>query len=97
MKEAWQFIYFKQSGKFYTAERNVVVSKEAFDLWHVSTRGAFLAEISRLNGQTEKKLPGLGSKFTDLALVIIPPDESDFGWPLMFKAGSLNEEVLGEW
>lgn len=97
MKEAWQFIYFKESGRFYACERNVVVSEEAFRLWRPDARGEFFAEISRLNNQTFKTLPGLGYKFTDLALVVIPLENSDFGWPLMFKAGSLSKEALGEW
>jgi len=97
MKEKWQFIYFKESGKFYTVERNVVVSDEAFDKWHLKGHGEFFAEVSRLNGQQKKTLPGLANKFTDLALVVIAPEESNFGWPLLFKAGSLSEEVLGEW
>lgn len=97
MKEKWQFVYFKKSGKFYTAEIDVVVSKEAFDLWHLKGRGEFFTEVSRLNGHTEKRLPGLANKFTDLALVVMAPEKSEFGWPLLFPAGSLTEEVLGEW
>lgn len=97
MVEKWNFVYFKPSGKFYTAEREVLMDAAAFDKWHLKGHAAFFAAIADLKGDSERTLPGLNGRHTDLALVVMCPEESNFGWPLLFPAGKLTEEVLGEW
>ena len=102
----WQFIYFKPSGKYYTAEEDVTMTEDVFRLRIAGATKAegdrmFFKAVSELNCYEQKsgkhRLPGLSGKHTELSLVVIAPNDSSFGFPMMWPEGQLIEGILGQW
>lgn len=77
------FLYFKQSGKFYT-EAKGHLSKEGFDEWHIGDRNTFWQKVIDENGGT---LPGLSTSCTNMTIVLNPHEDTPHGYPLLFVGG----------
>jgi hypothetical protein len=91
--EKWSFLYFKESGKYYTAGQGNM-TEHCFDLWSRRASegdlGPFLDELCRLN---DGHLPGLSGARTDLAMVMMgTKEDGPFGWPVLFTAGRLSSQ-----
>jgi hypothetical protein len=82
--EPWTAYYFRESGKYYT-EGKCFISAELFRIYTVGSKVQFIDALLASNGG---RLPGLSGPHTDLSMVLFS-DNSDFGYPLMFPAGTL--------
>jgi len=74
-----QYIYYKQSGKFYTSHSGEIPD-ELFQPYYEGSEISRVKLAERFNG----KFPGLNTTADNFFVAIIPDDGDHNGWPLLW-------------